>query len=68
MLRKRFPQVDPKVMDEAYTLIKDSTTSPPRLDKTDFEHAENYNILSGMLKPSEKLTSYDDLFTSDFVK
>ena len=68
VLRKRFPQVDPKVMDEAYTLIKDSTTSPPRLDKTDFEHAENYNILSGMLKPSEKLTSYDDLFTSDFVK
>ena len=68
VLRKRFPQVDAKVLDQAYELIKDSTTSPPRLSATDFENAESYNILAGMMKPSEKLASYNDLFTSDFVK
>lgn len=68
VLRKRLPQVTLAVLDQAYELVKDSTTSPPRLTKADFENAELYNIAAGLEKPSEKLTSYDDLFTDQFIK
>jgi len=32
------------------------------------ENAELVNIDAGLMKPDEKLASYDGLFTDDFVK
>lgn len=68
VLHKRLPQVSAAVLDQAYELVKNSTTSPPRLTKADFENAEEYNIAAGLEKPSDKLKSYDDLFSDAFLK
>ena len=67
-LRKRFPQVDAGVMEEAFQLIKDSTSNPPHLGAIEFENAERYNIAAGLMKPEQKLASYTDLFTDEFLK
>jgi ABC-type nitrate/sulfonate/bicarbonate transport system substrate-binding protein len=68
VLRKRFPQVDAKVLDEAFELIRASTTNPPRLGPIEFENAERYNIAASLMKPEQKLASYADLFTDEFTK
>ena len=68
VLRKRFPQVDSTVMDVAFGLIRDSTSNPPHLGDIEFENAEVYNIAAGLMKPDQKLSSYKDLFTDEFLK
>jgi ABC-type nitrate/sulfonate/bicarbonate transport system substrate-binding protein len=68
VLAKRFPQVNPDVLKQAYGLIRDSTTNPPKLGAVDFEHAERYNIAAGLEKPADKLASYSGLFTDEFTK
>ena len=38
------------------------------LSPAGFENAERFNIEAGLLKPEEKLKSYDNLFTDQFVR
>ena len=38
------------------------------MTKADLENAELYNIGAGLLKPEEKLKSYDGLYTDEYVK
>jgi NitT/TauT family transport system substrate-binding protein len=38
------------------------------VSKVGLENAELFNIEAGLLKPDEKLKSYDGLFTDEFVK
>jgi ABC-type nitrate/sulfonate/bicarbonate transport system substrate-binding protein len=68
MLKKRFPQVD----DRQFALaMEDTRKITPRdlmLSPAGFENAERFNIEAGLLKPEEKLKSYDDLFTGEFVR
>jgi len=33
-----------------------------------FENAERFNVEAGLLKPDEKLKSYDAFFTDQYVK
>ena len=68
VLRKRFPQVEASVMDDAFLLIRDSTPHPPHLGTVEFENAERYNIAAGLMKPEQKLAGYSDLFTVEFLK
>jgi ABC-type nitrate/sulfonate/bicarbonate transport system substrate-binding protein len=68
ILKKRFGQID----DRQFALAMEDTRkiTPRNLIHTaaGFENAERFNIEAGLLKPSEKLKSYDDLFTDQFVR
>ena len=67
MLKKRFPQVDDRQFALAMEDIRKITPRDLMLSPAGFENAERFNIEAGLLKPEEKLKSYDDLFTDQFV-
>ena len=48
--------------------IRKGTPRPPAVTKADLENSELYNIGAGLLKPEEKLKSYDGLYTDEYVK
>ena len=68
LLKKRFPTLDDKVLAAAFETIRKISPSPPMISAKGIENAELYNIDAGLMKPEEKLASYDGLFTDAFVK
>ena len=67
-LKKRFPALDDRQLAVAFDDIRKITPRDLRLTAQGFENAERFNIEAGLLKPDEKLKSYDDLFTDQYVK
>lgn len=68
LLKKRFPTLDDKVLAAAFETIRKISPSPPVIVAKGIENAELYNIDAGLMKPEDKLASYDGLFTDAFVK
>jgi ABC-type nitrate/sulfonate/bicarbonate transport system substrate-binding protein len=68
IMKKRFPTLDDRQLAAAFGEFRNITPSPPIPEKADLENAEIYNIQAGLMKPDEKLTSYDGLFTDKYVK
>lgn len=67
-LGKRFSTLDPKLMAVAFEVLRKITPSPPTLSAAALENVDGYNIQAGLMKPEEKLKSYDDLFANDYVR
>ena len=67
-LKKRFANFNDGLMDAAFKEILKGTPRPPVVSKADLENSEIYNVDAGLLKPEEKLKSYDALFTDQYVK
>jgi NitT/TauT family transport system substrate-binding protein len=68
VLKKRYAQIDDRQFALAMDDIRKITPRDLKLTPKDFENAERFNIEAGLLKPEEKLKSYDDLFTDEFVR
>jgi NitT/TauT family transport system substrate-binding protein len=68
ILKKRFPSLDDRQFNAAFEEFRQISPSPPAPSKADLENAELYNIQAGLMKPDEKLKSYDGLVTDAFVK
>jgi NitT/TauT family transport system substrate-binding protein len=68
ILAKRLPNMDPKLIDVVVEKITKATPTPLAVTAKALENAERLNIESGLLKPEEKLPSYDGLFTDAYVK
>jgi NitT/TauT family transport system substrate-binding protein len=68
LLKKRFPAFEERQLAVAFDDIRKITPRDLRLSAAGFENAERFNVEAGLLKPEEKLKSYDDLFTDQFVK
>ena len=68
LLKKRFAAFDDKLLAAGFAEIRKGTPRPPVVTKADLENAELYNIGAGLLRPEEKLKSYDGLYTDEFVK
>jgi len=68
LLQKRFEAFDEKLIAAGLAEIRKGTPRPPVVTKADLENAELYNIGAGLLKPEEKLKSYDGLYTDEYVK
>ena len=67
-LRKRFSTVSDAVLAASYESVKAMTPNPPLISARDLANSELINVRAGFLKPEEKLKSYDELFTNEFVK
>ena len=67
ILAKKLGQIDPKVLKAAIAITTSAVPSPPVINKADLENAEIYNVEFKLMKPEEKLSSYDGLFTNQFV-
>ena len=67
-LKKRFAQLDERQLAAAFEDIRKITPRALAVGKAGLENAERFNVEAGLLKPEEKLKSYDDLFTDQYVK
>jgi ABC-type nitrate/sulfonate/bicarbonate transport system substrate-binding protein len=67
LLKKRFPTLDDKLLKASFDELLKVTPSPPVVNKASLENSETFNVDAGLLKPDEKLKSYDGIFTSEYV-
>jgi NitT/TauT family transport system substrate-binding protein len=67
-LKKRFPTLDDALLKASFDVIRKITPSPPAVSRAGLENTEIFNIDAGLLKPEEKLKSYDGLYTDAYVK
>jgi len=68
LLAKRFPTLEPKLVAAAFDAVKRVTPVPPAPARAALANAETLNIEAGLMKPEERLGSYDGLFTDEYVK
>ena len=68
LLKKRFATVDEKVLAAAFETVRKISPNPPLVNGKGMENAEIFNIDAGLMKPEDKLASYDGLFTNEFVQ
>jgi NitT/TauT family transport system substrate-binding protein len=68
LLEKRFPNLDPKLMAQSFAAMRDVTPSPPVPLAAELPNAERLNIEAGLMQESDKLASYDGLFTDQYAK
>ena len=68
LLQKRFANLEPALIAVSFEEIRKSTPRVPLVSKEALENADGFNIEAGLLKPEDKLKSYDGLYTNDYVK
>ncbi len=68
ILGKKFPNLEPKLIAAAFEEILKSTPKVPVVTKEALDNADDFNVEAGMMKASDKLKSYDGLYTDEFVK
>ena len=68
ILGKKFPNLEPKLIEAAYAEILKSTPKVPVVTRESLGNADDFNIEAGMMKADAKLKSYDGLYTDEFVK
>ena len=68
LLKKRFSTLDDKVLVAGFEQIRKAAPRPPIVVKAALENGELYNIEAGLLKPEEKLKSYEGLYTDEYVR
>jgi ABC-type nitrate/sulfonate/bicarbonate transport system substrate-binding protein len=68
ILQKRFPKTDEGVVRVAYDAVARMTNDPPTITTIALKNGDNMNAAAGFLKPEDALSSYDGLFTNEFLK
>jgi NitT/TauT family transport system substrate-binding protein len=68
ILAKKFPNLEPKLIEAAYAEILKSTPKVPVVTRESLGNADDFNIEAGMMKASDKQKSSDGLYTDEIVK
>jgi ABC-type nitrate/sulfonate/bicarbonate transport system substrate-binding protein len=68
ILRNHFPQVDPAVVEPSFAVIEKALPATPLIVEAAIANGDRLNIEAGFMKPEEKLTSYKELFTNEFLR
>lgn len=67
ILSNRFKQMDPAVLAAAWKTVSQAHATDIRVTDPELERAEKVNIEAKLLDPKEKLSSYDGLYTDQFI-
>ncbi len=68
VMREHFPQMDAKVAERSFAVIEKSMPKTPIVVEEAISNSDRLNVEAGFMKPDEKLTSYKELFTDEFVR
>ena len=68
LLKKRFATLDDKVLAAGFEQIRKSTPRRRSRCAAALENGEIYSIEAGLLKPEDKLKTYDGLYTDEYVR
>jgi ABC-type nitrate/sulfonate/bicarbonate transport system substrate-binding protein len=68
ILKKTFGKFGDAVLADAVDVVRKATPVSPAITAAQLANAENFNVEARLMKPEDKLKSYDGLFTAAFVK
>jgi hypothetical protein len=68
ILQKRFPKTDPAVVSASYEAVARMTNDPPAVTVQALKNGDLMNEQAGFMKKEDALSSYDGLFTNEFLK
>jgi hypothetical protein len=68
ILKKKFASFDDAVLKASIDVVRRSTPVSAAVTAAQMEKADNFNVEATLMKPEEKLKSYDGLITDAFVK
>ncbi|HEY3917661.1 MAG TPA: ABC transporter substrate-binding protein [Stellaceae bacterium] len=68
ILKKRFSTVSDAVLELCFAAVLRITNSPPTITAAAFANGDRMNAEAGFLKPEDRVSSYDGLFTNEFLK
>jgi hypothetical protein len=68
ILTKRFPKMEPQLLAEAWKAAQKAHAKDIRVVVAQLENAQKVSLVAKLLDPKDALTSYDGLFTDEFVK
>jgi ABC-type nitrate/sulfonate/bicarbonate transport system substrate-binding protein len=68
VLRSHFPQIAPAVTEKSFAAVERSMPAKPAIVEASIRNSDRLNIEAGFMQASEQLSSYDRLFTNEFVQ
>jgi ABC-type nitrate/sulfonate/bicarbonate transport system substrate-binding protein len=68
IMKKKIPNMEPATFNDAFASIVKWTPKTMRTDEKGLANAQELMIIGGMIKPEEKLASFQGLYTNRFVK
>jgi ABC-type nitrate/sulfonate/bicarbonate transport system substrate-binding protein len=68
VLTKRFPKMDPQLLAEAWSAAQKAHAKDIRVVVAQLENSQKVSLVAKLLDPKDALSSYDGLFTDEFVK
>ena len=67
ILRKRFAKTDPALLAAAWKVAQTAHAKDIRVSVAMLENSQKVSLAAKLLDPKDALTSYDGLFTDEFV-
>lgn len=67
-IKKRFEQVGDAAVTKAFNQVREATPRMPSVTAVQLANADKLNLDAGLMKPEDKVQSYDGLFTDEFLK
>jgi len=68
LLQRRFSKLSGDAVAASFAAARKSTPVPPSVTEQDLSNAESFDVNAGLLKPEERLKSYNGLFTDEYVR
>ena len=68
ILRTRFDKMDPALLEAAWRVAQKAHAKDVRVNVAMLENSQKVSLVGKLLDPKDALTTYDDLFTDEFVK
>ena len=68
ILKKRFAKQDPQLLAEAWKVARQAQARDIRVSIAQLENAQKVSLVAKLLDPKDALTSYQGLFTDEFVR
>jgi len=68
VLRKRFPNLDEKVLDAAWAVVSKAHSKTSLATTKGLENSQNFSLDAGLLEPKDALRDVSGTFTDKFMK
>lgn len=67
-LKTRFKEVGDAAVTSSFQQVREATPRMPSVSAAQLANADKLNLDAGLMKPDDKVQSYDGLFTDEFLK
>ena len=68
ILKPRFAQMDPQVLEAAWKVVASAHTKDTRVPLKSLENSQQFSVDAGLLEQKDVLKDFSGLYTDDFVK